>query len=155
MCCLHTSSLIFTSTAFVLPVSHPFTQTGNKDLQLVFSQSTHQPTQHLYLYTSGFSSRLCCTTEHKRPSLEEPFIMHSRIGLACRRALITLRTAAMKPRLTVRSLCSMLPWHSMVAAPCQVPLHSCSASSDLVLVLCDTCGEWTSGAGLGRRLVDP
>ena len=50
-------------------------------------------------------------------------------------------------------LCSTLPWHSMVAAPCHVPLPSCSASSDSVLVLCDACGDWTSSAGLCRRHV--
>ena len=49
---------------------------------------------------------------------------------------------------SLRGLCSMLPWHSMVAAPCHVSLPSCSASSDSVLVLCGACGNWTSGADL-------
>ena len=52
---------------------------------------------------------------------------------------------------SLRGLCSM---YSMVAASCHVPLPSCSASSDSTLVLCDACEEWTSGAGLCRRLVD-
>ena len=133
----------------------------------MFSRNAHQPTQHLYLYTSGFSSGLRCTTQYKRPSLEESFIMHSRLGLACSHApshslcelpplkppLIVLGTVV-QVFSSLRGLCSMLPWPSMVAAPCHVPLPSCSASSDSVLVLCDACWDWTSGAGLCRRLVD-
>ena len=76
--------------------------------------------------------------------------MHSRLGLACGHApshsLCELPPT--KPPLIVlgsvvqvlssfRGLCSMLPWHSMVAAQCHVPLPSCSATSDSVLVLCD------------------
>ena len=29
---------------------------------------------------------------------------------------------------SLRGLCSMLPWHSMIAAPCHVPLPPCSAT---------------------------
>ena len=115
----------------------------------MFNRNIHQPTQHLYLYTSGFSSGLRCTTYYKRPSLEESFIMHSRLVLACSHALShSLRDPSLCLALmyiqvfsSLRGLCSMLPWHSMVAAPCHVPLTSCSASSDSVLVLCDAC--WT------------
>ena len=137
------------------------------DLQLVLNRNMHQPTQHLYLYTSGLSSGLRCTTWYKRPSLDESFIMHSRLGLACSHApshslcklppltppLIVLGTFV-EVFSSLRGLCSMLPWHSMVAAPCHVPITSCSTSSDTILVLCDACGDWTTGAGLSRRLVD-
>ena len=63
-------------------------------------------------------------------------------------------------------LCSTLPRHSMVAAqrhefrcgsdpssPWDLPFKGLGKSC--ALVLCDHCGEWTSGAGLCRRLVDP
>ena len=93
-------------------------------------------------------------------SLEESFIVHSRLRLVCSRALghSLCGLPPLKPPLIVlgtvvqvfsslRGLCSMLPWHTMVAEPCHVPLPSSSASSDSVLVVCDTCGEWTSGAG--------
>ena len=100
--------------------------------------------------------------------------MHSRIGLACGRALgISLcDPPPLRPPLIVLGivvvLCSMPPWHSVVATPCVV---SCSLSYSaslasmrlrspisiepclfdgldalLAVVLCDTCGEWTSGA---------
>ena len=132
----------------------PFTQTWNTDLQLVLHRNIHQPTQHLHLYTSGFSSGLRCTTQYKRPSLEEPFIMRSRLGLACSHApshslcelpplkppLIVLGTVV-QVFSSLRGLCSMLQWRSMAAAPCHVPLPSCSASSDSVLVLCDACAD--------------
>ena len=136
----------------------------------MFSRNTHQQTKHLHLYTSGFSSVLPCTTQHKRPSLEESFIMHSRLGLAKSHApshsLFAL--PPLKPPLIVlgtvvqvfsslRGLCSMLPWHSMVAAPCHVPLTPCPASSDSVLVLCDACwdirrGSLSSTCGLMTRI---
>ena len=128
-------------------------------------------------YTNRHSTCICtlhvslrglrCTTQYKRPSLEESFIMHSRLGLAKSHAPShsLCELPPLKPPLiglgtvvqvfsSLRCLCSMLQWHSMVAAPCQVSLPSYSASSDSVLVLCDARGDWTSGAGLCRRLVD-
>ena len=120
----------------------------------MFNRNIHQPRHHLYLYTSGFSSGLRCTTQYERPSLEESFIMHSRLGLACSHAPShsLCELPPLKPPLIVlgtvvqvfsalRGLCSMLPWHSMVAAPCHVPLTSCSASSDSLLVFCDACWD--------------
>ena len=167
MCCLYTSSLICISTAFGLPVSHPHLSV-HADLKQGLAacvQSETYTNRHRTCTCTGFSSGLRCTT-YKRPSLEESFIMHSRLGLACSHApghslcelpplkppLIVLGTVQVFSSL--RGLCSMLPWHSMVAAPRHVPLPSSSASSDSVLVLCDACGNWTSGAGLCRRLVD-
>ena len=153
-----------------LPVSHPLLSVHvdlKQRLAVCIQSNIHQLTQHLYLYSSGFSSGLSHTTQYKRPSLEESFIMHSRVGLAY--CLVPSHSLCelppLKPPLIVlgtvvqvfsssRGLCSMLPWHSMVATPCQVPLTSCSTSSDTVLVLCDACGDWTSGAGFCRRLVD-
>ena len=135
--------------------------------KLVFSRNLHQPTWYLYLYTSGFSSRLRCTTQFKRPFLEESFIIHSRLGLVCSLApsYLLCELPPLMPPLFVlgtvvqvfsslHGLCSMLPWHSMVAAPCHVSLPSCSASSDSVIILCGAGGALTSGAGLCRRLVD-
>ena len=127
-------------------------------------------------YTNRHSTCICTLEVSLRDSgappstsgrLEESFIMHSRLGLACSHApshslcelpplkppLIVLGTVV-QVFSSLRGLCSVLPWHSVVATPCYVPLTSCSTSSDTVLVLCDACGDWTSGAGLCRRLVD-
>ena len=81
--------------------------------------------------------------------------MHSRLGLACSHAPShsVCELLPMKPPLFVlgtvvqvfsslRGFCSMFPRHSMVAAPCHVPLSSRSASSDSVLVLSEACGNW-------------
>ena len=119
----------------------------------MFNRNMNQPTQDLYLYTSSFSSGLRCNTQCKRPSLEESFIMHSRLGLACSHApshslcelpplkppLIVLGTVV-QVFSSLRGLCSMLPWHAIVTAPRHVPLLSSSASSASVLVLCDASG---------------
>ena len=103
----------------------------------MFTRNVHQPTQHLYLYTSGFSSGLRCTTHYKRPSLEESFIMHSRLGLACSHAPShsLCELPPLKPPLIMlgtfvqifsplRALCSMLRWHCTPWSQHHVMSHS-------------------------------
>ena len=110
----------------------------------MFNRNINQPTQHLYLYTSGFSSGLRCTTQYKRPSLEESFIMHSRLGLAGSHAPSHSRHA-------VCAQCS----HGTPQSQHHVMSHSSLAlRRQIRFALCDASGDWTSGAGLCRRLVD-
>ena len=170
MCCLYTSSLICILTACGFPVLHPLLSV-HVDLKQGLAacvQSEHTPTDTAPV---SVHFRFLFGTPLHHPvqavvSLEESFIMHSRLGLACSHApshslceLPPLKPPLIVPGTVVqvlsslRGLCSMLPWHSMVAAPCHVPLTSCSTSSDAALMLCDACGDWTSGAGLCRRLV--
>ena len=170
MCCLRTSSLICISTAFwVACVASPSVRSRRLETRTctLCSVGTYTNRHSTCTCTLQVSLRDSVAPHSTSLRLPKSFIMHSQLGLACSRAhshslcelpplkppLIVLGSAVQAFSL-LRGLCSMLPWHSMVAAPCRVPLPSCSASSDSVLALCDAGGDWTSGAGPCRRLVD-
>ena len=192
MCLLSVHLKSGTLTACGLPVSHlfcPSAQTWQENLQLVFCRSRHQQTQNLYLYTFR-SLRLLCTTQCTRPSLEKSCMMHSRMGLACSRALglllcelppsgatahcATRCLASLSKSSHRRTVCVQrfydTSWSQHgVTRSLFVLRHEFRCGSEpssqwdltfkglgksCALVLCDTCGEWTSGAGLCRRLVD-
>ena len=72
-------------------------------------------------YSSGSFSRICrwwCGEVRRRGGKGPP--------------LIVLGTVVFS---SLHGLCSVLPWHSLVAAPCHVPLPSCSAATASALSL--------------------
>ena len=167
---VHLKSDLYLDGIWVACVSHPLLSV-HVDLKQGLAacvQSEHTP-NNTALVPVHFTFLFGTPLHHPiQASVSQRVVHHAfaaRPGLLSRTQSHSVRTAALKPPLIVlgtvvqvfsslRDLCSMLPWHSMVAAPCHVPLTSFSASSDSVLVLCDACWDWTSGAGLCRRLVD-